>query len=167
MRFLSADLGVESNNPIDLLEELVVANEWPFDRSSDHEMVVETTGRWCDYRMFFIWREDLNALYFTCMFDTRISEDKRGAVMELICLANERLWLGHFDINSEDRLPMYRHTILTRGWQTLPPELLEDMVDIALAECERFYPALQFVVWAGHTPGDAIASAMMDTVGEA
>ena len=45
--------------------------------------------------------------------------------------------------------------------------LLEDMVDIALAECERFYPALQFVVWAGHTPCDAIASAMMDTVGEA
>ena len=62
---------------------------------------------------------------------------------------------------------MYRHTILTRGWPTLPPELLEDMVDIALTECERFYPALQFVVWAGHTPGDAIASAMMDTVGEA
>jgi hypothetical protein len=167
MRILSADLGDESMNPIDLLEELVVANEWAFDRSSEHEMVVETTGRWCDYRMFFIWREDLSALYFTCVFDTRVPEDKRPAITELICLANEKLWLGHFDVSSDDRLPMFRHTILTRGWQTLAPELLEDMVDIALAECERFYPALQFVVWAGHTPGDAIASAMMDTVGEA
>ena len=167
MRFLSADLGVESNNPIDLLEELVVANEWPFDRSSDHEMVVETTGRWCDYRMFFIWREDLNALYFTCMFDTRISEDKRTPVMELICLANERLWLGHFDISSEDRLPMYRHTILTRGRQSLPPELLEDLVDVALTECERFYPALHLLLWGGKSVDEALSVSFMETAGEA
>ena len=167
MRFLPADIGGEALNPIDLLEEVVLANEWAFDRSSDHELIVETTGRWCDYRMFFIWREDLNALYFTCVFDTRIPEEKRSPVTELVCLVNEKLWLGHFDVNSEDRLPMYRYTILTRGGNIPAVELLEDMVDIALAECERFYPALQFVVWAGHSPSDAVASAMMETVGEA
>lgn len=167
MGFQPADVVDESLNPIDLLEEMVAANEWAFDRSSDHELVVETTGRWSDYRMFFIWRDDLDALYFTCVFDTRISEEKRAAVTELICLVNEKLWLGHFDVSSKDRLPMYRYTILTRGGQMPAVELLEDMVDIALAECERLYPALQFVVWAGHTPADAVASAMMETVGEA
>ena len=86
---------------------------------------------------------------------------------ELVCLVNEKLWLGHFDVSSEDRLPMYRYTILTRGGNIPAVELLEDMVDIALAECERLYPALQFVVWAGHSPSDAVASAMMETVGEA
>ena len=37
-----------NTNPIDLLEELVSANEWRFDRTNDGEMVVEmhdTHGR--------------------------------------------------------------------------------------------------------------------------
>jgi hypothetical protein len=36
-----------------------------------------------------------------------------------------------------------------------------------LSECERFYPAFQFVVWGGKSPAQAIASAMIDPVGEA
>jgi hypothetical protein len=167
MSFSPADLAGESNNPIDLLEELVVANEWLFDRSSDHELVVETTGRWCDYRMFFVWREDLHALYFTCVFDTRVDEDKRVPVTELVCRVNEKLWLGHFDVSADDRLLMFRYTLLTRSWRNIAAEQLEDVVDIAIAECERFYPALQFVVWAGRSPSEAMASAMIETVGEA
>src|SRR3546814_4204221 len=54
-------VGKQPLNPLDILEELVAANEWAFDRSSDDEMVVETAGQWCDYRMYFVWREDLNA----------------------------------------------------------------------------------------------------------
>ena len=46
-------------------------------------------------------------------------------------------------------------------------EQVEDLVDIALSECERFYPAFQFVVWGGKSPAQAIASAMIDPVGEA
>jgi len=167
MRFQPAGATEDSVNPIDLLEELVVANEWAFDRSSEHELVVETTGRWCDYRMFFVWRRDLDALYLTCALDTRVADDKRSAVMELLCLVNEKVWLGHFDISSEDRLLFFRYTMLNRGFPAPTFEQLEDLVDIALAECERFYPALQFVVWAGNSPGEAVASAMLETVGEA
>ena len=57
--------------------------------------------------------------------------------------------------------------MLARSRNSVSIEQLEDLVDIALLECERFYPALQFVVWAGRTPNDAIASAMMETMGEA
>jgi hypothetical protein len=40
-------------------------------------------------------------------------------------------------------------------------------VDIAVAECERYYPAFQFVVWGGKNAPDAIATALLDTMGEA
>ena len=30
-----------------------------------------------------------------------------------------------------------------------PDEQLEDLMDTAILECERFYPALQMVLWAG------------------
>jgi len=167
MSLISEEFAEHGFNPLDLLEELVMANEWPFDRSSEDELVVEASGRWCDYRLFFVWREDLNALYFTCVFDARVIEEKRLSVVELTGLVNEKLWLRHFEVGSEDGLPMYRYTLLARGRNSISIEQLEDLVDIALMECERFYPALQFVVWAGRTPQDAIASAMLETMGEA
>jgi hypothetical protein len=167
MSLISEEFSEQTPNPLDLLEDLVNANEWPFDRSSEDELIVEASGRWCDYRLFFVWRGDLNALYFTSVFDSRVVEEKRLPAIELSALVNEKLWLGHFEVGSEDGLPMFRYTMLTRGRASLSIEQLEDLVDIALMECERFYPALQFVVWAGRTPQDAMASAMMETMGEA
>jgi len=49
-------------NPLELIEKVVAANDWPFDRTSDREIAVEVAGRWCDYRMFFSWRDDVDAL---------------------------------------------------------------------------------------------------------
>jgi hypothetical protein len=46
-------------------------------------------------------------------------------------------------------------------------EQVEDLVDIALSECERFYPAFQFVIWGGKTASEAVSAAILDTVGEA
>jgi hypothetical protein len=44
---------------------------------------------------------------------------------------------------------------------------MEDLVDIAVAECERFFPSFQFLLWGGKTPAEAVAASMLDTVGEA
>jgi len=62
---------------------------------------------------------------------------------------------------------VFRHTTLLRGAGGASVEQLEDLVDIALTECERYYPAFQFVIWGGKNPSQAIAAAMLDTVGEA
>ena len=43
----------------------------------------------------------------------------------------------------------------------------ELLVETAIDECERFYPVFQFVLWAGKTPQEAIAAALIDTQGEA
>jgi hypothetical protein len=155
------------HNPLDILEELVSANEWRFDRTADEEMVVELPGRWCEFRMFFVWQEDLEAMYFSCAFDLRIPAHKRAAVAELLALVNEKLWLGHFDVCSDELVPMFRHTLLLRGVGGITPEQLEDLVDIATTECERFYPAFQFLLWGGRRPDQAVEAALLDTVGEA
>jgi hypothetical protein len=62
---------------------------------------------------------------------------------------------------------VFRHTLLLRGCSGISVEQLEDMVDIASSECERFYPAFQYLLWGGHSPKDAISAALLDTVGEA
>ena len=54
-------------------------------------------------------------------------------------------------------MPVFRHAVLLRGAPGASAESLEDMVDIAITECERFFPAFQFVLWGGKTPQDALA----------
>jgi hypothetical protein len=154
-------------NPLELVERVVADNEWTFDRTSDREIAVELAGRWCDYRLFFSWREDVHALHFTCAFDVRIPSPKFREIHTLLALVNEKLWLGHFDLWTEEGLPMFRHAVLLRGTKGLAQEQLEDLVEIAISECERFYPAFQFVVWGGKPPGEALSASILETVGEA
>src|SRR4051812_50188337 len=104
-----------SGNPIDLVEEIVIANDWAHDRASEEELVVEISGRWCDYRLYFVWQEEICALHFSCGFDMKVSKGRRSAVYELLALANEKLWLGEFDPFAEGKLPAVRHGILFRG----------------------------------------------------
>ncbi len=154
-------------NPLDLLEEIAHANDWPFERPNHEEMVAQIQGRWNDYRLHFCWASDVSALQFTCTLDFKVPDGRRAPVHELLVRMNERMWLGHFDLPEEDAMPVFRHTIPLRGAGGASVEQLEDLVDVALSECERFYPAFQFVIWGGKSPVQAIEAACIDTVGEA
>ena len=167
MTSLLLETAVVAANPIDLVEEIVQANEWAHDRASDEEMAVEIAGRWCDYRLLFVWQREISALHFTCAFEMKVPKARRGAVFELLAVVNERMWLGHFDVTPDTQSPSFRQGVLLRGAVGACVEQIEDLVDISLTECERFYPAFQLVIWGGKNAEEAIASAMIDPIGEA
>ena len=73
-----------TDNPLDVVEQIVHANDWPFDRRSDLEMAVQVPGRWCDYSLHFAWNRDVNVVHFTSAFDLRVPTDKRLHVFELL-----------------------------------------------------------------------------------
>ena len=156
-----------SINPLDMMEQIVSANDWAFDRRNDSEMAAEAPGKWCDYGLYFSWSQEISAMHFTCAFDLKVPEKRRGALYELLALANERLWIGHFGMDSDDGMPVFRHSVLLRGAQGASAESLEDMTDIAITESERFFPAFQFVLWGGKTPAEAMQAAMLECAGEA
>jgi hypothetical protein len=161
------DAATATPHPLDLLEEIVGANDWAFDRASTDELAVEISGRWCDYRLYFLWQEDLGALHFSCLLESRVPVEKRREVSLLLALLNEKMWLGHFDLSSEDGTPMFRHTLLLRGAGQVSVEQMEDLVEIALHESERFFPAFQFVIWGGKSAEDAVNCSLLDVAGEA
>lgn len=167
MTATAVDTITPTHNPLDTIEEIVVANEWPLDRSSEDEMIVEISGRWCDYRLFFVWQGEVSAMQFSCQFDMKVPPARRSALNDLLAEVNSRLWLGHFDICPDEHTPMFRQTTLLRGAPGASVEQLEDLVDIALSECERFYPAFQFVIWGGKSASKAVSAAILDTAGEA
>ena len=154
-------------NPIDLVERIASSNEWVFERAGENELAVEVGGCWCDYHLHFCWREDAHALHLSCAFDMRVPKGKLAPVHHLLAMVNEKMWLGHFDLWSEDGLPLFRHAVPLRGTPGASAEQLEDLVDVALRECERFYPAFQFVIWGGKDAAEAVAAAVIDPVGEA
>jgi hypothetical protein len=156
-----------ASNPLDALEQIVLANDWAFERRSETEMAAEAPGRWCDYGLYFNWSHEISAMHFTCTFDLKVPAKRRSALYELLALANERLWIGHFGMDQDDGMPVFRHAVLLRGAPGASSESLEDMVDIAITECERFFPAFQFVLWGGKAPADALDAAMLECVGEA
>lgn len=154
-------------NPIDLVEQVAHAHDWQCDRRNDVEAAIEIAGQWADLRMFFSWLDDLCALHFACGFELRVPDHQRAAVNELLARVNERMAVGHFDLWADDGLPVFRQSILLRGVGGASVEQLEDLVEIAVTECERFYPAFHYVIWGGKTPAEAVDAAMFETVGEA
>ncbi len=154
-------------NPIDLVEEIAEANEWPHERTGEEELVVEISGRWGQYRLDFVWQEEMNAMHFSCGFEMEVAEARRPAVYELLAFANEKLWLGHFDLSREEGSPLFRQTLLLGATAFVSGEQLEELVDIAVSECERFYPAFHLVLSGGRTAGEALAAAVIDPVAEA
>ena len=93
------------HNPVDLIEEIATANEWPFERGGDDELVAQLHGRWDEYRVHFAWNGEISALQFTCALDFKVPQHRRSSVLELVALANERMWLGHFDLTNFMGIP--------------------------------------------------------------
>ncbi|MGY9018466.1 MAG: YbjN domain-containing protein [Alphaproteobacteria bacterium] len=156
-----------TTNPMDLIEQIAGAQGWTFERSADYEIAAEITGRWTDYRLFFSWLDDISAMHFACAFELTVPDHRRAPFNDLMARVNEQLAVGHFDLWADRGLPVFRHSMLLRGASGASVEQVEDLVEIALVESERFYPAFNYVVWGGKTPEEAFDAAMIDTVGEA
>lgn len=167
MSSLMSEFQEANVNPLDLVETLAVANEWPFQRQSDEELAAEITGQWCQYKLWFAWHPELGVMHISCALDIKVVARKRASTYALLAMANEKMWLGHFDLWSDESLVVFRHSVLFRDGIGAGRELVEDLVDIAVSECERFYPAFQFVLLRGKAPADAIIAAMLETEGEA
>jgi hypothetical protein len=163
----SSETGYERKiSPIDLVEELASAHDWATDRTGDDELTLIVGGNWTDYHVSLNWRDDLEALHLACAFDFRVPDNRLNEMYRLIAQINEQLWLGHFDLWTQEGLVMFRHALLLNGSVATPAQC-EAMLRAALEACERYYQAFQFVVWAGKESREALVSTMFQTEGQA
>ena len=164
---MSAEFGYERvTNPIDLVEQIAGLHGWACERTNDDELTLVVAGSWTDYHVSLNWREDLEALHVACAFDFRVPENRLTEMYRLIAQINEQLWLGHFDLWTQEGLVMFRHALLLNG-SVVTPRQCEAMLKAALEACERYYQAFQFVVWAGKESREALVSTMFETEGQA
>src|SRR6204780_960774 len=155
------------NNPLAVVEDIAADHNWSFERSGDDEVTIGSKGDWTDYQLSFTWMAEIEALHLACAFDRKIPAPRRAEVARLIAAINEQLWVGHFDIWTHTGMIMYRQALVLPGGLTASAAQCETMLVAAIHACERYFPALQFVVWAGKTAAEAMSAAMFDTEGEA
>jgi len=154
-------------NPIDIVEDVIYQKKWNFSRADDHELVAEISSGWCMYRLYFTWSENINAISLSITFDISFPETKIRNAYELLGLINENLWLGHFDITSRNGIPAFRHTILSNTATEVLHKKFEDLVDIGIYECEKFYPSFQQVLFEDISPKEAIKLSKFEIIGRA
>lgn len=152
--------------PLAMLTALFRARGWPCDVSPD-ELTGEIQGSWTTYTLKCLWRGDDDVLQVIALPDIRVADDKRATAHELLALVNEQMWLGHFDMWSNGGTLLYRNATLLGDEGLLSVDQAQALVEMAVEECDRFYPAFQFVLWGDKSPRDALAAAMVDAAGEA
>jgi hypothetical protein len=155
------------SNPLDIAESVVMDRDWAFDRPGESELITEMSGKWCNYRIWFTWQQDSGGLMLSCALESKCPKQLLPKMHALLALVNEKMWLGHFDISSEDASIIFRHSLLLRNGSNTSSEHLQDILDIAIEECERFYPAFQSVVWGGKAPAEALEFSLFETIAEA
>lgn len=156
-----------SANPVDLVEQLAAVRDWSFERSAEDEITLSLNNRWTDCHVSFQWMDEIEALHLACAFDFKVPDSRRGEVLKLLALINEQMWLGHFDTWPQEGVIMFRHALVLAGGATASDRQCEAILDAAMDAVDRYFPAFQFVVWAGKSAREAMDSALFDTVGEA
>jgi hypothetical protein len=166
MTFTEMDTEQQAN-PVDLVERLASLNDWSFERSGDYEISLSITGRWTDYHISFQWMNEIEALHLACAFDLKVPEGRRVEVLKLLAIVNEQLWVGHFDLWSDEGMVMYRNALVLAGGATASGRQCEALLKSAVDAAERCFPAFQFVIWAGKSAREAMNATLFETAGEA
>ena len=87
---------------------------------------------------------------------------------------------GQEQVNADGRLPFVRdfsqmYTAEPRrcgcpscsGGAVANDAQCETLIRLGVESCERYYPAVQYVCWAGKTASAALESSLLETMGEA
>lgn len=154
-------------NPVDVIEHIAALNDWAFERAGDDEITISVGGGWCDYHVSFSWMEEKEAIHLACAFDLKVPEPRKIEVLRLLSSINEQLWMGHFDLWTKEGVIMFRQALLLSGGAEPSSAQVQGLLLTAIEACERYFQAFQFVVWAGKSAPDALATVLFETHGEA
>ena len=158
---------LRTSDPLEAVESYADRADIPCDRIDDGEIHLSIGGAWRDVLLWFVWRPDFRTIQIGAALDLKASPPKADAVSRLIALVNENLWIGHFDLWSEDGSIVYRHGVVLPEGAAFDQSQVEILIRNAVQAYERFYPAFNYVIWSGDSPQDAMTAAMFETAGSA
>ena len=164
---LSASVQDVACNPLDRVEQLAERRHWSFDRTSTDEVVMGVSGGWCNLNLSLNWHDDLESLLVAAAYDLKVPDKRGEEVLRLLAMVNGQLVHGHFDFWEKQGTIIFRNSLLLAGGAEVNDAQCEALIRLGVETCQRYYPAVQFVIWAGHSADQAMDSALFETQGEA
>lgn len=162
------ELTHDDNNPIDMVEELAEAKDWVFTRLDDTGINITLPGQKAQFEVSMEWQEEFSALLIACSLPLEIKPAHLEMAAQALEQINQNMWLGHFDLSNKGKHPTFRHTLLLRMIPTgIAVDLIADVFDIAIAECNRFYTTFQLAQAGDVRLHDDLNAAVFETIGEA
>ncbi|OUU61732.1 MAG: hypothetical protein CBC22_06775 [Alphaproteobacteria bacterium TMED62] len=153
-------------NPLDVIEDIVICNNWEYERDSNENIHVEVGGEWCDYQLSFGINDEYNLLYISCVLDMNIPDYRFKEMYSFIASLNEKLLIGHFEIWTDESWPVLKQSFPMPNNHSLCRNQLEQATLLALKECEKFYPAFQLFAWDNKDVNSTLQHLMLETQGE-
>lgn len=160
--FMAGDL-----HPIDLVENIAEHHQWDFDRIAEDQIAMAVEGQWRTYTLTLAWSEHEEALRLICTFELEPPKSRLPAVFETLNAINDQCWSGSFTFWEKQNLMVFRYGLLLAGGQEACADQVDLMIGAAVANAERYYPALQLVIWGDRSPQDAMQVAIAEAYGRA
>lgn len=154
-------------HPIDIVETLASHHEWEFDRIGDDQIAMAVEAQWRTYSLTLAWSSYDETLRMVCSFEMEPPEEKLPKLYELLNKMNDQCWAGAFTYWPEQKLMVYRYGLVLTGGQIAGPEQIDTMINSAVSNAERYYPAIQLMVWGDRSPEDAMQVAIAEAYGRA
>lgn len=156
------------SDPMDTVEAVIGADDrFLSERAEDGDVHFSFKCTWGESVGYFSHRHELPALLFTLGYDLQAPKSRLVEAVRLAGLINENLWLGHFDVWSDDGTIIFRHAMPMIGREEISVGEIQAMLAAALDAAERFQPAFHFVIIGGMAAEDAAQAALFEVCGEA
>ena len=154
-------------HPIDIVEHIAEHHEWDFDRIADDQIAMAVEGQWRTYSITLAWSGFDETLRMICTFEMQPPKEKLGALFEVLNSINDQCWAGAFTFWQDHNLMVYRYGLVLSGGQIASPEQIDTLISSAVSSAERYFPALQLVVYGDQPPQQALQVAIAEAYGRA
>lgn len=154
-------------DPIDVLETVAGALGFEAERIDASELHLAMPGLWRDNGLWFTWRPELSTLQMGAPLDLKVPPSRVLEASRLVAMINERLWVGHFDLWSDDNSIVFRNAGVLAESGQLDRGQAERLIRAAAEAIDRFFPAFNYFIWGGKSAEDALEASLFETAGSA
>jgi hypothetical protein len=154
-------------DPLEALEAVADELALSVERVDAEELHVAIPGLWRDAGFWFTWRPELSTLQMGAPLDLKAPAGRLNDMARLVAMVNERLWIGHFDLWSDDSSIVFRNAAVLPADGRLDEGQAEILIKGAREAIDRFLPAFNYLIWGGKSPQEALEASMFETAGNA
>lgn len=152
------------NSVIDIAEQTFEKLDYRFSRVDENELAVSLSPH---YSLSVFLKPEYDVLHFSNDLDLVCPDDRLAVIEDSIIKANERIWLGHFDLISIDNRIVFSLSFPFVHSFSFDNENFEALISLILEESDRFYHYFKMVLSDKQIPNFSIGTLFQEAVGQA